>query len=319
MGSILAPVSPEAYRNGNLEWYGAVEIDIETGEYVWKFDAVDSRFDTAQLYQDGQVVKHAGFRPSSVQRLPDGRTLIAGWRRGIIVDEDGDVHETFTHGLMNDVHEIQRTSESTYLVAATGLDTIILLDEDFQELRRWHMWEHVDEGTRPKEYYPNRLWYRNPKNLAFHPDDRYHLNYATFVEDTHLANGSRQVLCSALNYGIFIVDMETNEITHEYTELEECHNPYQLGDTYVVPESGADRVVLIDWEQRRETLFRGELNFVKDADPIDDRGEWLIADTKNSRVLCWERGASEPAQEFYLGEGANPYEADYVEGDATHG
>ena len=122
MSRILAPVAAATYRNGHLDWYGAVEIDAESGEELWRFDATESRFDTAQLLQTGHTVTHSGFRPSSVQRLDDGRTLIAGWRRGVFVDEDGDVHQSFTHDLMNDTHEIQRTEAGMYLVAATGLD-----------------------------------------------------------------------------------------------------------------------------------------------------------------------------------------------------
>jgi len=319
MGNVLAPVSAATYRNGNQDWYGAVEIDVETGDHVWRFDSIDSRFRVAQIYEDGQTVKHTGFRPASVQRLDDGRTLVAGWRRGVIVDEDGDVDETFTHELMNDVHEIQQTAEGTYLVASTGMDTILLLDEEFDELWRWHMWEHVDKGTRPGQYYPHRLWYRNPKNLALNPDDRYHLNYATFVDGTLSGSGSPRILCSALNYGIFEVEMETEEVVREYTDLDECHNPYQLGEQYVVPESGADRVVLVDWDQHHETMFEEGLEFVKDADPMGD-GEWVIADTKHDRVLTWERGAPEHSREFHLSEDANPYEADYLgEDDPTHG
>jgi outer membrane protein assembly factor BamB len=312
MSRILAPVAAATYRNGHADWYGAVELDAETGEETWRFDAVQTDLSTAQLTQTGQTVTHSGFRPSSVQRLDDGRTLIAGWRRGVFVDEDGSVDETFSHELMNDTHEIQRTDAGTYLVAGTGLDSLVLLDEDFDERWRWHMWEHVDDATRPGNYYADRLWYRDARNLALNPDDRYHLNYATFVEGDG-SGGDGTLLCSALNYGVFIVDVATGEITDEFTDLDECHNPYSLEDRLVVPESGADRVVAVDWEGRHETLFDGGLAFVKDADPIDD-DRWLLTDTKNGRVLVWEEGQPQPEREFVLGPDTAPYEADYLPG-----
>lgn len=314
MGRILAPVIPSTYNNGHLDWYGAVEVDVESGEEVWRFDATDSRFGTAELTQTGQSVMHSGFRPASVQRLDDGRTLIAGWRRGVIVEEDGDLLRSFTHELMNDAHEVQRTESGMYLVAATGMDSVVLLDEDFRERWRWHMWEHVDPGTRPGQYYPHKLWYRDDaKNFALNPDDRYHLNYATFIEGDGSSH-DETMLCSALNYGVFTVDVETGDVTNEFTDLDECHNPYLLEDgSLVVPESGADRVVRVDWDERGETLFEGGLDFVKDADPIDD-DRWLVTDTRNHRVLVWDETESEPEAEFFLGQDTNPYEADYLPG-----
>jgi hypothetical protein len=311
MGSILAPVSAAAYRNGHQNWYGAVEFDAGTGDPVWRFDSVAAGFDTAEIYQVGGTLKHRGFDPSSVQRLDDGRTLIADWDQGVIVDEDGDVHRTFTHDLMNDVHEIQRTDDGTYLVASTGMDTLVLLDEEFDELWRWHMWEHVDPTTRPGDYYPNRVWFRNPKHTPYNPDDRYHLNYATVLDGTLSGSGGPQLLCSALNYGVFVVDFETDEVVREYTGLDECHNPYELADGLLVPESGRDRVVHVDWDDHRETVFEGGMDFVKDADPAGG-DEWVLADTKNSRVLLWERGEQEPREEFFLGTESFPYEADYL-------
>lgn len=305
--SVLAPVSAAAHRNGYLDWYGAVEYDLETGEEVWRFDSTASRFDVAQLVQDGRVVRHRGFRPASVQRLEDGRTLIAGWQRGNVVDENGRLRDTFTHDLLNDAHEIQRTERGTYLAASTGLDTLLEFDDGFEEVWRWHMWEHVDPGTRPPDYYPDQLWYRGqPADLALSPDDRYHLNYATYLNDD-------EILCSALNYGVFVVDRESGEVVRERTDLDECHNPRRVDDGLVVPESGADRVVRVDWSDETETLFEGGLSFVKDADPMPG-DDWLLADTKHDRVLVWAEDEDEPRQSFHLGQDANPYEADVLSG-----
>lgn len=192
------------------------------------------------------------------------------------------------------------------------MDSLVVLDEDFEELWRWHMWEHVDPATRPGEYYPDQLWYRDARNLALNPDDRYHLNYATVLEGSP-QSGDATLLCSALNYGVFTVDMATDEVVRERTDVAECHNPCPHAGEYVVAESGADRVVALDWAERHETMFEGGLEFVKDADPIGD-GDWLVTDTKNDRVLLWNEDAPEPNQSFHLGADANPYEADYLTG-----
>lgn len=72
-------------------------------------------------------------------------------------------------------------------------------------------------------------------------------------------------------------------------------------------------VVALDWAERHDTLFEGGLEFVKDADPIEN-GDWLVADTKHDRVLLWNEDDPEPKQSFHLGTDANPYEADYLSG-----
>lgn len=305
MSTILSPIAPQAFLNDNHAFFGAVELDVESRDVVWTFDAIQMGFDPPTYTQDGEYIKREGFRPASVQRLSSGMTLISGWHRGFVVDEDGDIHAEFTNRLMNDTHEIQQTSDGTYLVASTGMDTIFELDEDFDELWRWHMWEHVDTESRPEDYYPPDLLSTDCRAFAMYPDDRYHLNYITETENGDL-------LASALNYGIFTIDRETGRVRSSYTDLDECHNPVRTGDTYVVCESGKDRVIRVSPHTGTEVLFTEGLKFVKDADPIDNDGNWLIADTKNDRVLVWNVADSAPKREFYLCEDANPYEADYL-------
>lgn len=310
--SILTPVAAATYKNGHSDWYGAVELDVLTGEPVWKFDATDTEFKTSTLYEDTNGVYQEGFRPASVERLDNGLTLISGWSRGVLVDEDGDVHDTFTHELMNDVHEIQKTKDNTYLVASTGMDTIIEFDEYFNEIWQWNMWEHTMDITRPTDYYPEMYSDADCRDIAGSPDDRYHLNYVTMADHETEHRGEPVMLCSALNYGAFLVGQESGNILCKNMDLHECHNPtYDFG-TYVVSESGNDRVVRIYWDEIREVLFDGDLSFVKDADRIDRDGNWLLTDAKNDRLLVWNVDDDEPKKEFQLPESSHPYESDYL-------
>jgi hypothetical protein len=308
VSSILFPIAAQAYKNGNIGVYGAMEVDIETGEPVWTFDSVSAGYPVAELYDTPDGVKHDGFRPSSVHRLPGGETLVAGWRRVVWVDEDGEVSREETQSQFNDIHEVQPTRHGTYLVAVTGMDTIYEFDEDWNQVWCWRMWDHVDPVTRPNGYYPNLFTGADVTDMAFHPDGRYHLNYAT---DT----GPDTILCSALNYGVFYLDRETGDVTASNTALSETHNPYEVkqGDL-VVPESGRDRVIRTDMSGVTDVLFEGGLSFVKDADPLPDSDRWLLTDTHNDRVLLWEEGAPHPDEEYVIAGGAKPYEADFLTG-----
>lgn len=314
MSSVLACIAAATHRDGIKDWYGAAEYDYETQEIVWKFDATQTDFDTAKIIEDGRVLRHRGYRPASVERLDDGTTLLSGWRRGVIADEDGDVYKSFTHELMNDVHEMQKTSRGTILVASTGMDVLLEFDRDFNLIWTWKMWKHLPEHTRPGDYYPAEMEDKDVRGYAMYPDNRYHLNYATYL-------GQGQILCSALNYGVFMVDRHSNEITKEWTRLDECHNPTINGVPLTVAESGKDRIVQLDSDMEFQTIFDEGLNFPKDADPIpgskhDIYGaeEWLITDTKNGRSLVMNAETGQVIKEFAYGEKTAPYEADYLTG-----
>lgn len=307
MPSVLAPIAAAAYRNNHLEWYGAIEVDRKTKETIWKFDATQTEFKTARIYEEKSKIKHEGFRPSSVERLSDGRTLIGGWRRGLLVDEEGEVNQFFTHELMNDVHEIQTTKKNTYLVTSTGMDTILELDEDFNEIWRWHMWENVSSNFRPNCYYPNNLNMKDKRDFAQSPDNRYHLNYATEYRDDML-------LCSALNYGVFIVNKDNGKIIKKMTHICECHNPYPCNGNLIVAESGKDRIVSVNWKGKKTVMLDEGLSFAKDVDPIHGTDQWLITDTKNDRILIWDKEEDKFVDKYLLGKMSKPYEADFLEG-----
>lgn len=310
MSSILVPIAEFAYKNGHLDFYGATELDVTTGDPVWCFDSTSTNLPIATLFETSYGVTHRGFRPCSVERLDDGRTLISGFRRAIWVDDNGTVTRREQHELMNGVHEIQRTDRNTYLVTVTGMDSIIEFDNDWNVVWTWHMWEHVDPGTRPENYYPSQNTNTDVRNIAFHPDNRYHLNYATYTK-----NGN--ILASALNYGVFYIDRERGNVISEFTDVDETHNPVEVDGSVVICESGKDRVIRTDMEQVTEVLFDERLSYVKDADPLNEQGDWLIADTNNDRILIWNQRDDQPKQEFFLGEDAKPYEADYLTGELS--
>lgn len=307
MDSVLIPIAAAAYRQNDEDWYGAVELEVDTKTPVWKFDSTQSEFRTAEIYSSGGLNKHRGFRPASVQRLDGGLTLIAGWRRAVWVDEDGDVVRSEDHELMNDVHEVQKTDKGTYLVASTGTDVVLEFDEDWNEIWRWEAWKYLPEASRPRGYYPHKLESTDARDLAFSPDVRYHINYATYIDDD-------VILVSALNYGFFTISRNTGEVLNQNTSVDECHNPYSLGDDFVVSESGKDRVILADWKDTKDVMFKDELEFVKDADPIPGSDSWLVTNTKKSRVHIWNPMNDNPDKTFVLAENAKPYEADYLQG-----
>jgi len=312
MASILAPVAEYAYKDGALDFYGAVELDASTGEVVWSFDSVAAGFPVARLEETQRGVKHRGFRPCSVERLDDGQTLVSGFRAVVWVDETGAVTRVEDHEQFNGVHEAQVTARGTYLVTVTGMDMLVEFDTDWNVVWTWRMWEHVPEGTRPPEYYPPMFLDADVREMAFHPDARYHLNYATYVDE-------ETILASALNYGVFYLDRTTGTVQSAMTDLDETHNPVELPDGgVVVCESGRDRIVETDMSEVTGVLLDDDLSFVKDADPVpeaDGADTWLIADTNNDRVFLWDRARRETVREFDLGDGAKPYEADYLTGD----
>lgn len=306
-GNILVPISASAYKNDNASFFGAMELDVENNNVKWSFDAINEGFKRAELNDTGKYLKHTGFRPASVQRLNNNNTLISGYKRVIIVDENGELTESITHPRFNDVHEAKLTNNNTILVASTGIDEILEFNDNRKVIWRWKMWEHVDDT--PDNYYPSAFGDdENIKDMAMSPDDRFHLNHAQYINED-------LILASALNHGTFIIDKETDEILVEITDLDECHNPYWLEDSsIVIAESGNDRIVKVQPTGKFEVMFEGGMEFVKDADKIND-DSWVIADTKNSRVLFWKEQEDEPQTVINLPEKTMPYEVDYLTGD----
>lgn len=312
MSSILVPIAPSAVREGYSDWFGVVELDVKTGEEVWRFDAIEQGLERGKLVENGGTVEFRGFRPCSVERLDNGLTMVSGWSRVVFVDEDGDIVKTISDPIMNDIHETKLSRSGTYLVASTGADTILELDKDGNRIHEWYMWQHVFPSTKPKDYYPTELDITSNARVdinrsAFQPEQRYHLNFVEEVEKDIM-------LVCALNYGICLVDWKNDSIRKKLIDIGKCHNPHKIGDTYYICQSSDHRVIAADWRGMRKTVFEGGMNFVKDADPINRNGDWILTDSKNWRILLWNIDEDEPYKEFDLPDHSAPYEADYLDG-----
>jgi len=308
-GNALVPIAVPAYKHNNVNFFGAIELNIETNSIVWSFDALSEGLEASEI-EGEDILEYTGFRPASVQRLDNNNTVISGWSRIVVVDENGEIIQIYTHPRFNDIHETKFTDNDTILVASTGADEILEFNKEFEVIWRWKMWEHIDDT--PNHYYPSEIPEADDiRNLAFGPDYRFHINHAQYIDDD-------LILASALNHGIFVINKETDKIVNQFTELDECHNPYLLEDgTIVVAESGKDRIVKVDDNVIDEVMFEGEMNFVKDADKVKD-DIWIISDTKNSRVLYWKKDEDNPRAIINLPEKSLPYEADYLTGDKTN-
>lgn len=98
-------------------WTHILEVDPETGETVWEYDAARQN----RLPADSPVEVHA------FERMPDGTTMIAesGPGRLIFVDAEGNIDHQFSFQLSrNDPHRdtrlVRPTPTGTFLVAHEG-------------------------------------------------------------------------------------------------------------------------------------------------------------------------------------------------------
>jgi len=302
--NVLFPVAAQAEKDDSSVEAGFWEVDWDTKERVWNYHPYAEE-DLPELAQSGKAVLHKGFRPSGVDRLPDGRTICAGWRDVRFASEDGEPMNSLSHPEFNDVHEVRYTDKGTVLICSTGMDSIFEVDPGSCEIVwSWRLWKYVGDFTPPEnDYYPPKLVGKEAHKYALDPYRRAHVNYAEHI-------GEDLLLCSALNYGVFTVNKKTKHIKRKWTDFGEVHGPYPLNEGYLVAESGKNRIVEIDKYGKELWFYSGDLSYPKRAVPIGDN--LIIADCKNARIVEVNR-EKEVVSEMDLPEGSAPYTVRVIE------
>lgn len=308
-GRILTPIAGAAYNQDILDYYGAIEIDSDTGEVVWVFDAIENGLTPPNIEHNKEGLTHKGFRPASVQRINNGDTIISGWKRVLRVSDDGTIKKTYTHDRLNDVHETQYVTDiykkPRYLIASTGADQILEYDDDFNLIWKWNIWEHVDSSELPDDYYPSKNVGLDIRTDVFRTQHRLHVNYATYIDE-------ERILASALNYGAFIIDRTTGEILTEF-KTETAHNPMRLGSEILVTVKHGVRIFSIEGEHIIQHNLVSD-GFLKDCDWIEERNVWLVTNAAANKIYLMTPRFEACIREYEVAEKAKMYESDWLSG-----
>lgn len=291
-GHMLTPGVPEDMRIGKgifqstrSDRCGALAaFDVDTGELVYsKFLDSPSGFACTEEY----ILVNSVFG-NKIQ----------------VLDADLELTDSFGIPLMSDLHSITK-SRLGFLLTSCGTDAVLEVARDGTLLWSWMASDHGYDCS------------AKGHKVRIRGDRDYRLGRAeTFDQTAHpnsavstSRNGRELVLSTLFHQGELIaIDKITGK--HEIL-LRGMRNPHSVrscGDGWVVCDSWAGSVVLLDSDFWITELVEGGFNWVQDALPIDDGQRLIIADSNNSRLVIWSIAAGGPVSEIALPTGWKIYQ-----------
>lgn len=201
-----------------------------------------------------------------------------------MLHDPGRLLRRITHPALNDTHFVARTGRGV-LVASTGTDMVIELDEGGRSLYEW--WAG-DRGFTTTIGGGEQL----PAPDAEHRDQYYHTRYQT----THL-NAAQYVdpeetrLLVLLWHQGTLVGIDTTKPQLEQrprVALSGLTHPHTLRpldhDGWMIANSQGAELVLLDSDLRVTRRIQSISDWIQDAMSLGD-GKWLVADVNNSRLV----------------------------------
>jgi hypothetical protein len=232
--------------------------------------------------------------PCSVERLPNGNTLIAdgGYWSGLgseilEVDLTGRVVWQYSNSDLVFAHSARVLRNGNILITDTWNDRLLEIDR------------------KGNTVWVSEEWGKGTGLLS----DGSHLRYPNDARETE----EGRFLISDRNNGRVVEIDRGGDIIWTYDKLEHCHGSDRIPDgNTIVASSNENRVVEIDPEGNVVWVYGDGspdvLNWPRDIDRLSN-GNTLITDTKNQRIIEVDK-KGRVIWSFYLGYFGMPYEAD---------
>ncbi len=226
--------------------------------------------------------------PCSVERLPNGNTLIAdaGSETGrgseiIEVNNSAEIVWRSSHGYRF-AHAARRTIEGTTVIADTTNDRILEVDAKDNILFSSEEWG----GGKGLLSDGSSLLY--PNNVQLLADNLF--------------------LVTNRNSNNFVVVDRKGKLYHKGgSEVKHPHNCEQIApNRYIAADSDQNRIVELDENDKIVWHYSADMNWPRDANRLAN-GNTLITDSKNSRVFEVDK-SGKTVWEYKLGYFANLYE-----------
>jgi len=182
--------------------------------------------------------------------------------------------------LFSDLHSITFSTAGNLLVTSTGVDGILEVDPDDAQVVYWD-WLATEQGygrtPSGKSRSVNRaIDYR--RYVSSTPEHTTHVN--TALNDT-----PGRVLATLFHQGTLIeIDKVSKRSRILLGGLRSPHNIRRRYGGYILSDTRANRVLLLDDGFRLERELEGGFSWVQDAVELDTQSV-LIADSNNDRIL----------------------------------
>ena len=218
-------------------------------------------------------------------------TVISQIKHGLCVKK-------LSNPLFNDLHTLTMSEAGNLLVTSTGADSILEVDFDDASKVYWD-WLATDHGfDRTPSGVPRHIsrTINYQEVVSSTPEHTTHIN-------TALNDMPNRVLATLFHQGALVeIDMVTKQCRTLLEGLKSPHNIRRRKDGYILSDSRANKVLLLDRQFCVESEITGGFNWVQDALELGDRS-YMVGDSNNDQiirvdrrgkinvVLSWEKGS----------------------------
>ncbi|MFH1608910.1 MAG: hypothetical protein ABH951_02770 [Patescibacteria group bacterium] len=185
-----------------------------------------------------------------------------------------------SHPLFNDLHSITISNSGNLLVTSTGTDAILEIAFEDASTVYWD-WlateNRFNKNPSGEPCYVDRSTdYR--KVLTSTPEHTTHIN--TALNDT-----PNRVLATLFHQGALVeIDIASKEHRVLLDGLKSPHNIRLRSGGYLLSDSRANKVLLLDGQFKVESRLTGDFHWVQDALELGNRS-YLVGDSNNDQIV----------------------------------
>jgi len=182
--------------------------------------------------------------------------------------------------MFNDLHALSLTTSGNLLVASTGVDGILEVDCTDAKHVFWD-WLATEQGYNTTPAGRVRIVDRtrsHQTDIASTPEHTTHINSA-------ISRGPSTILATLFHQGE-LIEIERVSKRHRVVlqGLRSPHNIRRRKGGYMLSDSRANRVLLLDQDLQIVGDIRAGFQWVQDAVELND-GSYLVGDSNNDRVV----------------------------------
>ena len=186
--------------------------------------------------------------------------------------------------LFNDLHSITLSYNENLIIASTGVDGILEISPDNNSEKAVWDWLATEQGfaeTKDKQQKKVHRWKDYRDVVTSTPEHTTHVN-------TALNYRSGRILATLFHQGKLIeIDRASKEHKVILSGLKSPHNIRQREKGFMLSDTRANRILLLNNVLEIEEEIWGNFNWVQDAVEMWHQGEkyHLVADSNNERVV----------------------------------
>lgn len=231
--------------------------------------------------------------PLGMVYYPPRKSLLAASDTEVIEVKNGKIISRLTDRLFKDLHDVKLLENNNLLVTSTGVDGVIEFeltrDHSLKKVWEWLATEHGFDRTPT-----NKI-----RTIDRHIDFR-KMSISTPEQTTHINScipyKEDKLLATLFHQGALIEIDKTNDTSRVVLDgLSSPHNIRTYRDFFLLSDTRANRVLVLDTSFRIKKSLSGDFNWVQDA-LITKDGDYIIGDSNNGKIVIFSSGGKEAGQ-----------------------